>query len=306
MTTKHIILYIIFLVFSIALIGCTIRYQPAPIETPGAIYQVTTKGDLPLPLEDWQYNDDWLLLAGGLYPWEAVAALYNWSTGELKPLNITDLGYEPKSQGPNDSIAYTRYPDNMVIVFDTEDQSTFPVAKGFVPSFSSDGEFIAMVYNRKLIAVNLTDLSEKVIWDSKNKERGTLSIPNWIPESTLIAFSYEVSQSSSEDQGESILVVDSTTGNSFILVEDEKIADMAISPDGRLLVYIFINTSSDRELRIMDIRNQCLVGSLEVAWIDKVEWSPKGDKLAVIYWENLYFIDIKEVFGAPYEKLSCP
>ena len=278
----NIIPYIIFLSISVILIGCSLGRQLAPIETPGAIDRIT-RGNLPYTLADWQYNEDWLLLESGGYPSEAVAALINWSTGELEPLNLPDLGLEPKVQGPNNLIAYTSYPDDLVIIFNRKDQSTFPVADGFMGSFSSDGEYIAIIFNRKLFAVNITDRSKKVIWESINNEKVRINNVNWIPGSPLVAFSYEIHQSGSGYQGESFLVVDSNTGETFKLVENEKIFDMTVSPDGRLLVYIWFDSPSESELRIMDIRNQCLVGSKEMGFVHKVEWSPKGDKLAVTY-----------------------
>ena len=92
-----------------------------------------------------------------------------------------------------------------------------------------------------------------------------------------------------------------------MLIEDVPITSLAWSPDGRLMAYIHKPVGEETEIRIMDIHNKCLVNTLRIGGIGGLEWSPKGDVLAFMYWGDgaLYFADVEEVFGAPYNELKC-
>jgi WD40 repeat protein len=299
-----------YIIVCICLVSCVSRYQPPPIETPGAVYQPNpAKKEIPMALLDWQYNQDFMLVGGGEQPvFISTAALFEWKTGKLIKLDIPDERWHFMSQGPKNLIAYSIEPGYIVKVYDIENQNTVQIAQGIYPTFSPDGEFVAFVQENDLVIVKLSNPGEEVSrTDLGEKVKSDISSLDWIPNSELIGYSLSNYEEKSKTHKSSIVIVNRITGEKNLIVENDIMSIPAWSPDGHLMAYIYGAPRQDTVLHIIDILNQCHVGSLDLEDIDNPHWSPNGDVLAITHFvRDLYFVDIQKVFGAPYYELECP
>ncbi|OQY30492.1 MAG: hypothetical protein B6I38_07405 [Anaerolineaceae bacterium 4572_5.1] len=307
--SQYFMRILILIVSSLCLTSCSSGYEHPPIETPNAIFRVNPK-KLPGLLEDWQYTEDFILLARYGYREEGGTwvALYEWSTGKMEELNLPEA-FHRITQGPNNRIAYFSI-DGIVKIVDVDQNKIFTVTEGSYPTFSPSGDAIALWQGNDLIIVTLADLSEEVVFHLQSSEVEINRQPtgtSWSPDGTLIAFMYSFFDKS-HDIWENIMIVSIVTEKEILLVEGKgMLFDPAWSPDGRLIAYVHEPVASTSELRITDVQNQCNIASIRLNNINQVEWPLPGDMLAIIQGSrDLFFVDIQEVFGAPYYELECP
>jgi len=139
--------------------------------------------------------------------------------------------------------------------------------------FSRDGQWITYVsYPEGTLWRSRIDGSERVQLTTAPLDAFN---PRWSPDGRLIAFM-------NPSAGRRIYVVSADGGAPLLLVSADAM-DPAWSPDGKSLAYA-VESSSERDLRILDLRTQksTVVPGSQGMWSHR--WSPDGKYLDALSW----------------------
>jgi hypothetical protein len=297
-------------------------YKPPPIATPNVVFRANDAERLPMPLEDWQYDaDQMLLFSNG--NWEGVSippsvGLYDWRKNELRELPIPNLnplnGYRLAQSPDSHLIAYST--GGVLHLYNVISGTSITLTQGDDPAFSPDGKRVSIWRDNRLIALDFESFREEVLYESPDIQRNrdrivSVCCTTWNPISTKIAFNIET-EVDSQDKGlqresEKVVILDLPTRQETVVGKGEFLGAPAWSPDGRLITYINYPGRSYSELRLIVPEEKCVVGSLPLSTISDSFWPPPGDVIAITDGGGgLNFVNVERVFGERYTKLKCP
>lgn len=260
-----------------------------------------------------------LLFREGITDWgftsPSILALYDWRTNESTQLTVPDLNQlSDVAQGPDsNTIAYTTFPDDRVVLFDVRHQTARTITTGQNPAFAPDGNRLAIWRANKLVIIDLNTQHEEVVQELTDPGwyQGNLSIccMVWSPDGARLAYHLTnevISGGKIQVHAEQIVVFDLQTRLETIAASDKFLQSPSWSPNGKFLSYIdgaFVGTA----LLVMDVMNRCAVGKLQIDDLYSAFWSPEGNVIAIVYSaSSLYFVDVKRVFGGKTGELKCP
>jgi len=297
-------------------------YKPPPIATPGVVFRANDTEELPMPVEDWQYDTDQMSLFS-IGNWEGYsippsAGLYNWRKNELHKLSIPNLtplnGYRLAQSPDSKLVAYSTL--GVLHLYNVNSQTSITVTQGDDPAFSPDGKHVSIWRDNRLVALNLESSTEEVLYESPeihwSRDRiVSVCCTTWTPTGTKVAYNIQTEVNPQDkgwqNEGEKVVVLDLPTRQESVVASGEFIGAPAWSPDGRVMVYINYPYREYSELRLIDPEKLCTVGSLHLAALSISFWPPQGDIIAVTNAsQGLYFINVEKVFGTTYTELKCP
>ena len=313
------------------LTGCLgARYEPPLIETPGVLYRPASGGELPhrYPfVANWNYDPGHLLVyltavhERGFYTPPRLA-LYAWQTGDVIELAVpTEHGsMSMVSQGPQNWLAYVTdtATKQQVWLYDIEQQTATQITQGTFPALAADALQLAVwrgepLHQKQLWQLNLETGEEDLLATAplpKNKdERVFVCCTTWSPDGKQLAYVIEVASVVRNEQGaleerDELTIYDFESRTSRAILASRFLEEPSWSPDGHLLATIE-GGGENTNLLLIDVSQECIVAELPIPYLDYAFWTPQEEKIALVYWFNLYFLDIEAAFGAPYHELKC-
>ena len=191
--------------------------------------------------------------------------------------------------------------DGMLKMWDLPDCADLQSLNGFDPAVSSDGTTLAITSRNGVKLWDITTNRELAYFGTAGGERVRLSSPRFSPDGKILAairHAYSAVASDPLREPHSILEFWNTASKTKIAAFEEGVGKFAFSPDGRLLVAVNRNNTSnvaEHEVHLWDVATQTRISSLGKG--HSIAFAPDGKILAIASRGKVRLIDISNGEG---------